>query len=243
MRLARVMSLMTFVTFTSACMAAPTPKTDDEKAIYALGVFLGNRAMPFELSKDEVEHLKRGFNDSLSGDKTKVLVNLEEYGPKIAALAQVRDAKKATAEKEKSKEFLAKAEKEAGAKKTESGLIYTETQAGTGPSPKATDLVKVHYQGTLIDGTEFDSSIKRGQPAEFPLNQVIKCWTEGVQMMKVGGKAKLVCPSDIAYGDRGQPGSPIGAGATLVFNVELLETKASPAPGKQPAKKTAAKKK
>ncbi len=108
--------------------------------------------------------------------------------------------------------------------KTASGLVYTELKAGDGPSPTATDTVKVNYRGTLADGTEFDSSYKRGQPAEFPLNRVIACWTEGVQKMKVGGKAKLVCPPSIAYGDRGA-GRAVPPGATLTFEVELLDIK------------------
>ena len=103
-----------------------------------------------------------------------------------------------------------------------SGLIYKSLKDGTGPSPAATDVVKVHYRGTLQNGTEFDSSHKRGQPAEFPLNRVIKCWTEGVQKMKVGGKAQLTCPPGIAYGERGTPGGPIPPNATLNFEVELL---------------------
>jgi FKBP-type peptidyl-prolyl cis-trans isomerase FkpA len=102
------------------------------------------------------------------------------------------------------------------------GLVYKSLKDGTGPSPAATDVVKVHYRGTLQDGTEFDSSHKRGQPAEFPLNRVIKCWTEGVQKMKVGGKAQLTCPPGIAYGERGTPGGPIPPNATLNFEIELL---------------------
>jgi FKBP-type peptidyl-prolyl cis-trans isomerase FkpA len=101
-----------------------------------------------------------------------------------------------------------------------SGLVYKSLKDGSGPSPVATDVVKVHYRGTLQDGTEFDSSHKRGQPAEFPLNRVIKCWTEGVQKMKVGGKAQLTCPPEIAYGAAGRPGIP--PNATLNFEVELL---------------------
>ena len=102
------------------------------------------------------------------------------------------------------------------------GLVYKSIKDGSGASPVATDVVKVHYRGTLQDGTEFDSSHKRGQPAEFPLNRVIKCWTEGVQKMKVGGKAQLTCPPGIAYGERGTPGGPIPPNATLNFEVELL---------------------
>ena len=105
---------------------------------------------------------------------------------------------------------------------TASGLIYRSLKDGSGATPAATDVVRVHYRGTFPDGREFDSSIARGQPAEFPLNRVIKCWTEGVQLMKVGGKAQLVCPPAIAYGERGTPGGPIPANATLHFEVELL---------------------
>ncbi len=111
---------------------------------------------------------------------------------------------------------------QASAPAAASGLIYKSIKDGSGPSPLATDMVKVHYRGTLKDGTEFDSSHKRGQPAEFPLNRVIKCWTEGVQKMKVGGKAQLTCPPGIAYGERGTPGGPIPPNATLNFEVELL---------------------
>src|SRR5262249_43642691 len=111
--------------------------------------------------------------------------------------------------------------------KTASGLIYTELKAGSGPSPAATDTVKVNYKGTLPDGTEFDSSYKRGQPAEFPLMGVIPCWTEGVQKMKVGEKARLVCPSNIAYGDQGRPPT-IPGGSTLVFEIELMAISTKP---------------
>ncbi len=115
----------------------------------------------------------------------------------------------------------ASAAKEAGAVVTPSGLVYKSIKDGSGASPVATDKVKVHYRGTFTDGKEFDSSYKTGAPAEFPLNGVIKCWTEGVQMMKVGGKAKLTCPAAIAYGQRGA-GSVIPPNATLMFEVELL---------------------
>jgi hypothetical protein len=120
-----------------------------------------------------------------------------------------------------SQAFLDQAASEPGAVRTSSGLIYRELTPGSGPSPQPTDIVKVHYRGTLVDGTEFDSSYKRNEPAEFPLNRVIPCWTEGVQRMKVGGKSRLVCPSKIAYGDRGRP-PVIPGGATLVFDVELI---------------------
>jgi FKBP-type peptidyl-prolyl cis-trans isomerase FkpA len=117
--------------------------------------------------------------------------------------------------------YLDKAAAEPGAMKTGSGLVYRELRAGTGASPKASDTVKVNYRGTLVDGTEFDSSYKRNEPISFPLSGVIPCWTEGVQKMKVGGKSQLVCPSSIAYEDRGSP-PVIPGGATLIFEVELL---------------------
>jgi FKBP-type peptidyl-prolyl cis-trans isomerase FkpA len=141
-------------------------------------------------------------------------VPLEEWGPKISELAASRT-------KAASAGYLAKCAAEPGATKTESGLVYKDLRPGTGASPKATDTVKVNYKGTLVNGTEFDSSYKRGQPAEFPLNGVIPCWTEGVQKMKVGGKIQLVCPSGLAYGDQGNPSIP--GGSTLIFEVELLE--------------------
>lgn len=119
------------------------------------------------------------------------------------------------------KAALDKAAAEPGAVRTPSGMVYRELTAGTGESPKATDMVTVNYRGTLTDGTEFDSSYKRNQPAQFPLNRVIPCWTEGVQKMKVGGKSKLVCPAALAYGDQGSPPT-IPGGATLIFEVELL---------------------
>ena len=119
------------------------------------------------------------------------------------------------------KAYLDKAASQPGAVRTESGLVYRELRPGSGGSPQRTDTVTVNYRGTLIDGTEFDSSYKRNEPASFPLSGVIPCWTEGVQKMKVGGKSELVCPASIAYGEAGSPPT-IPGGATLVFEVELL---------------------
>ena len=119
-------------------------------------------------------------------------------------------------------DFAQVAAKESGAKVTASGLVFRSLQDGQGASPTATDKVKVHYRGTFPDGKEFDSSYKRNQPIDFPLNAVIPCWTEGVQLMKVGGKAKLTCPAEIAYGAKGTPGGPIPPHTTLFFDVELL---------------------
>jgi FKBP-type peptidyl-prolyl cis-trans isomerase FkpA len=172
----------------------------------------------FSLSPAELDIVKRGMTDAASG---KPAEKLEEWEPRIDDLVRARAGKAAEQEKVAGKAYTDKFVATPGAVKTASGLIYRESTAGTGASPKASDPVKVHYRGTLIDGTEFDSSYKRNQPATFPLNGVIRCWTEGVQMMKVGGKATLVCPSDLAYGDGGRPGIP--GGATLVFEIELLD--------------------
>ena len=199
--------------------AAPGLETDEAKTVYALGLQVYRSLAQFDLSPAEVELVKRALADAAAG---KPAVDVNEWVPKLQPFAQARSARVAEGQKAASKAYLAKAGAEAGAVKTESGLIYMDLQPGSGASPQASDTVKVNYRGTLIDGTEFDSSYKRNQPAQFPLNGVIRCWTEGVQKMKVGGKARLVCPSDIAYGDSGRP-PLIPGGATLVFEIELLE--------------------
>jgi FKBP-type peptidyl-prolyl cis-trans isomerase FkpA len=198
--------------------------TDEEKTIYALGLSIYRSLSQFDLSAAEMDLVKKALVDAAAG---KPAEDIETWGPKIQQLAGVRAARVAEKQKALSAAFLAKAAGEAGAQKTESGMVYKELQPGTGASPQATDTVKVNYRGTLVDGTEFDSSYKRGEPAQFPLNGVIKCWTEGVQKMKVGGKSQLICPADLAYGDGGRPGIP--GGATLVFEIELLQIGDGPA--------------
>jgi FKBP-type peptidyl-prolyl cis-trans isomerase FkpA len=210
-----------------AAGAAANPQTDDQKTLYALGLSIGRSIAVFNLTPEELDYVQAGITATVRGDQPAV--EIETYGPKIQQLAMTRQTAKAAGEKEKGKAFLEEAAKEEGAQKTESGMIYKQLQEGTGASPTPTDVVRVHYRGTLPDGKEFDSSYKRGEPATFPLNGVIRCWTEGVQKMKVGGKAKLVCPADLAYGDRGAP-PDIPGGATLVFEVELLDVQANPAP-------------
>ena len=199
---------------------APKPMTDNDKVVYSLGLSIYRSLGQFDLSPAELEIVKQALTDAAAN---KPAVDLETYGPKIDGFATERSGRVAAREKSASAAYLTKAATEPGAVKTDSGLIYKELKAGTGDSPKATDTVKVNYRGTLTNGTEFDSSYKRNEPAEFPLNGVIKCWTEGVQKMKVGGKSQLVCPSDLAYGDQGRPSIP--GGATLVFEIELLSIK------------------
>ncbi|QRK06278.1 FKBP-type peptidyl-prolyl cis-trans isomerase [Archangium violaceum] len=203
-------------------------KTEDEKTVYALGLSIGRSIKVFDLSPAEIEIVKKGMTDSLTN--AKPAVELDTYGPKLQGLAKARGEKAG-------QKFLEEAAKEKGAVKLPSGVIYKELKAGTGPSPKASDTVKVNYRGTLTSGVEFDSSYKRGQPAEFPLDGVIPCWTEGVQKMKVGGKAQLVCPAKQAYGEQGSPPT-IPPNATLVFEVELLSigSQGADVPRAQPAK-------
>ncbi|MDY6944143.1 MAG: FKBP-type peptidyl-prolyl cis-trans isomerase [Pseudomonadota bacterium] len=195
-----------------ATATAPLSGSEDDKALYALGVAVAQNIASFEFTQAELDKVKQGFTDGALGKKPQV--DVQAYIPR---LREMQTARIATA----AKTVLDKAAAQPGAKRTESGLIITTVNEGTGPSPKATDTVKVHYHGTLPNGTVFDSSVDRGEPATFPLNGVIPCWTEGVQQMKVGGKSKLVCPASIAYGDRGAP-PDIGPGATLIFDVELL---------------------
>jgi FKBP-type peptidyl-prolyl cis-trans isomerase FkpA len=207
------------------------PLTPDEvkKALYVFGTFIAQRTplAAADLSADELEVVLKGFTAAALGKPLDV--KLEEAGPKVDQLLKERQVARGELEKKKGVEYLAKMAAEPGATKTPSGLIYFETKAGEGASPTPADKVKVNYRGTLVNGTEFDSSYKRNQPAEFPLGNVIKCWTEGVGKMKVGGKSKLVCPAEIAYGDHGM-GSAIPPNAALTFEVELLEIVAAPPP-------------
>ena len=186
---------------------------DRDKTFYALGVAVSQSLGDFTLTPAELAIVKEGMSDGVL--KRPLKVDMQTFGPKIQPLAESREKAAGAA-------FLSKAAAEAGAKKTASGAIVKALKEGTGATPTAASTVKVHYHGTLPDGTVFDSSVKRGEPATFPLSGVIKCWTEGVQQIKVGGKSRLVCPSNIAYGDRGSPPT-IKPGATLVFEVELLE--------------------
>jgi FKBP-type peptidyl-prolyl cis-trans isomerase FkpA len=200
----------------------PTIMTEDQKTLYAIGLSISRSISVFDLTPSEFEYVKLGLIDAESGKKSTV--ELTSYTSKIQELAKAR--RKISGEKQvgAGKDFLEKAAKEKGAIKTASGMVYNSLTEGKGESPKADDIVKVNYRGTLIDGKEFDSSYKRSKPLEFKLDNVIKCWTEGVQKMKPGGKAKLVCPPNLAYGDNGA-GEMILPGATLAFDVELLEFK------------------
>jgi FKBP-type peptidyl-prolyl cis-trans isomerase FkpA/FKBP-type peptidyl-prolyl cis-trans isomerase FklB len=226
-KIAVMLSLLTAV---PAAAAEPELKTEEQKTVYALGLSIAQSLGPFALTPAEIELVGAGLRDGLANAPK---VDVGQYNPLVKQLAQTRAATAAEIEKKEAVSFLEKMGKEKAAEKTASGLIYIPVKAGSGAAPKATDTVKVHYKGMLRDGSVFDSSIERGQPASFPLNRVVPCWTEGLQKMKVGGKAKLVCPSNLAYGDRGAP-PKIMPGATLLFEVELLSIEA---PAAAPAAK------
>lgn len=210
-------------------------ENDDQKTLYTLGFLQGGNLSNMEWKDAEKAALIQGFKDALNKKEAKVKV--ADYRRNIPTL--MRDKVKMAADKTKTdgKNYIEKFLKEEGAQKTESGLAYKMIKEGTGETPKETDTVKVHYHGTLVDGKVFDSSVDRGEPISFPLNRVIKGWTEGLQKVKVGGKIKLVIPSDLAYGDGGNRQIP--GGSTLLFDVELLEivkedpNKKAPAPAAQ----------
>ena len=166
--------------------------------------------------------VKQGLTHAASGKGPDT--DISAYTEKINQLARERRKALGLKLSEKNKDFIEKTAKEKGAVKTDSGLVYLPLKDGNGTSPKSTDTVKVSYRGTFPDGKEFDSSYKRGEPIDFKLDGVIKCWNEGIQKMKPGGKAELVCPPELAYGENGA-GNVIMPYATLVFEVELLEVK------------------
>ena len=194
-------------------------ESDIEKAIYLIGVDFAQRLQPLYLTEAEVAIVARGLRDQVAGKAMPL--DPQVYGPKLTSLQEERAKNALTIEAPKAAAYIEEQAKQPGAKQTESGLIFTEVSEGSGASPATGSKVSVHYTGTLRDGRVFDSSVTRGQPAEFVIGQVIKCWNEALPMMKVGSKARLVCPAAIAYGDGGVPGA-IPPGAVLTFEVELL---------------------
>jgi FKBP-type peptidyl-prolyl cis-trans isomerase FkpA len=201
---------------------APTRQTplaaeDQERLLYAIGVSLGRGLEPFALSPEELKVVARGLQEYAAPTQ-----DVEGSLPRLKEFEFRRREKRLAQEKEKGRVALAQAAKEKGAVPSASGLVYQSLSEGVGPSPTPVDSVRVHYRGRLLDGREFDSSYRTGQPAQFALRGVIPCWTEGLQKMKTNGRARFTCPSHLAYGDKGNPPS-IPPGATLVFEVELLD--------------------
>ena len=208
------------------CMLPAASAQDDQAGVenpvsYFLGLTVGRQMAQtgFELSDLKIEGLVAGFRDGIEGNDPKLTqAQLIETQTKIQSLIQARQ----NANKEKGVKFLAENAKKEGIKQLEGGIQVKELKAGTGPSPKPTDTVKVHYTGKLINGTKFDSSVDRGEPATFPVNRVIKGWQMAIPQMKVGSKWMIYIPSDLAYGPQGSPSGGIGPDEVLVFEVELL---------------------
>jgi FKBP-type peptidyl-prolyl cis-trans isomerase FkpA len=201
--------------------AAPSAlRSEEDKTLYALGLSVGRNLEVYQLTEAELATVQLGITDQAL--RRKPAVDLRAFAPKVHELARARAAVAAESESDRSKAFLEKEAASPQVQRLDSGLLYSDLAPGAGESPKATDTVTVHYRGTLVDGTEFDSSHKRGQPARFSLAGVIPCWTQGLQKMKPKGKARLVCPPSLAYGDQGAP-PRIPGGAALIFEVELLE--------------------
>jgi len=223
------MSLLVLALAASLPASAQQPglETDDQKTLYALGLAVSQRLLPFNLTEEELKFVQAGLADGVLQRDPQV--ELQTFGPKINELQRDRAASIASVEKGAGAKFCEQAAQEPGALTLESGMVYREIEPGGGDTPGPTDRVRLHYHGTLRDGTVFDSSVDRGQPAEFALNGVIPCFSEGLQKMKVGGKSKLTCPSSVAYGDGGRP-PVIQPGAALVFEVELLAVVKPPAP-------------
>jgi len=196
-------------------------ETPDQKALFALGARIAKDFKTLGISEAELKFLKAGMDALYTG---KAEVNLEDKATveNIRRFQRERVQKAIDTEKAESKKFLEKASKEKGATKADSGLIFITQEEGKGETPKATDTVKVTYEGKLRDGTVFDSATDEAQAVSFPLNRVIPCWQEALQKLKQGGKAKFFCPSDIAYGDNGSPPA-IPPGAALQFEVKLIE--------------------
>ena len=242
LRAARFLAVSSFVCVLAAARfaGAQVPETDDQKTLYALGLAVAENLKGFNLTPEEAKMVTAGLTAGLTNQKP--LVDVKDYTEKLDAFATSRSAARAKTEREASTKFMAEAANQKGAQKKASGLVYQETKAGSGDNPTAKDLVKVHYTGKLRDGTVFDSSVQRGQPADFPLARMIPCWLEGLQLMKPGGKAVITCPADLAYGDTGVPpgsGDRIPPGAALQFDVELISVdkgkgETAPPPGAPP---------
>jgi FKBP-type peptidyl-prolyl cis-trans isomerase FkpA len=213
----------------AATTATAPDAADAERVPYAYGYDLGMKLADLGFNEAETKQILSGLGDGMRGHKAAF--DTDKYQEQIRALIEGHLAQKTEKEKAAGKAYGEKFAKENGVKTMTGGGWYKIEKKGTGAAATPDDTVKVNYEGKLLDGSVFDSSYKRGEPATFPLKGVIPCWTNGVSQLKVGGKAKLVCPSDAAYGDRGHP-PVIPGGATLVFEVELLDVVKA---GAQPA--------
>ena len=216
----------------AAKAAAGPSMTESDKTMFAIGEILSGSVKPFALNDHEMQLVRDGFDAGMHGKKTAV--DAESYRPQIQALLTERMGKETTAAKAAGKAYRDKAATAKDTTTSASGIIMTTLKGGSGPNATADDQVKVNYEGRLIDGTVFDSSAQHGQAATFRVSGVVPCWSESLQHMNAGTKARLVCPPEQAYGDRGSP-PKIPGGSTLVFDVELLAIEKAPAAPAQPA--------
>ncbi|MEK2646039.1 FKBP-type peptidyl-prolyl cis-trans isomerase [Bdellovibrio sp. BCCA] len=206
--------------FTTACQKKVKLDTDMKKASYAIGQQIGGNLKQQNIDFD-ADALAQALKDAGAGKNEMSKEDMQAAMMKLQEMAMKKQQEAAESNAKAGKDFLEKNKSAAGVKTTASGLQYIVEKEGTGASPKKEDVVKVHYKGTLTNGEQFDSSYDRGQPAEFPVGGVIPGWTEALQLMKVGGKAKLFIPPELAYGPSGRPGIP--PNSVLVFDVELID--------------------
>jgi FKBP-type peptidyl-prolyl cis-trans isomerase FkpA len=213
-----VVTLTLLCGFAAADNSAAEFATEQEKLFYFMGTQVGENLAPLSLSNAELELVLRGTRDAVQGDAVDLDPNV--YGPLLNGLGEERHAARLATERPKAQAYLVQMAAEDGAQTIESGLIFLQLESGSGAAPTSTSVVLLNYHGSLRDGTVFDSSIDRGQPVEVPLQRVLPCWQEGVGMLKEGGKARISCPAELAYQDRGTGIVPPGAAVT--FEVELI---------------------
>ncbi|MGZ5020322.1 MAG: FKBP-type peptidyl-prolyl cis-trans isomerase, partial [Chthoniobacterales bacterium] len=227
--------LLPLALFAASVFAQDNPLKDErDKVSYSIGLDIGStfKKQGMDVNADIVV---RGMKDGMSGAKplmtdAEVQTTMTEYSKKMVEKQQTAMKETAAKNLEAGDKFLAENKNKEGVKTSTTGLQFKVLKEGTGPTPQLTDTVVTNYRGTLIDGTEFDSSYKRNEPTSFPVNRVIKGWTEALQMMKVGSKYQLFIPSSLAYGERGAPAGGIGPNEMLIFELELLDIKPAPTP-------------
>ncbi|MCG8410364.1 MAG: FKBP-type peptidyl-prolyl cis-trans isomerase [Bacteroidales bacterium] len=237
MKIKNLLLIVAVLAIFSSCSKMGSTKveltTQDDSVAYAIGIDVSNSLKRNGCGEINPDILKAAMVDNFNGEEIKISEAdvqkiLRSYFMRLREEQMKKMEIKKVENLEAGKKFLEENKNKEGVITTESGLQYEILKEGKGKSPKATDVVKCHYHGTLLDGTVFDSSVERGEPTEFPLNRVIKGWTEGLQLMKEGAKFKFYIPTDLAYGENVRPGGKIEPNMTLIFEVELLEVKPAP---------------
>lgn len=217
--LATLVAAIALVATGPAISADAETMTEDDKVFYYLGTALSANLLPLGLTDAELAMVQRGLRESLKG--TAVELDADKYGQQLNAIAQERMSATAVREEASARDYIQKMASEPGAVTTETGIVILVLEEGSGGSPTPDSTVSAHYHGTLRDGTVFDSSVTRGQPFTSSLSRVIPCWREAIPTMKEGGKSRITCPAELAYGERGSGAIP--GGSALTFEVELIE--------------------